>query len=159
MAPLKPPFPRWYNSHTRCDYHGGNPGHSTENYTALKYKVQDLINLGKLKFEESNGLVRIEDLFGGKVEMIRQEEKTLKEIGSEKMAIQKDEVPIAKVQRSEAGSSSTTEGSKERSREPNKKEEKKMLQNLVWNLERILNEQNEYIIALKKEHNGQTLKQ
>ena len=29
LAPLTPPFPRWYNAHTRCDYHGGNPGHPT----------------------------------------------------------------------------------------------------------------------------------
>ena len=34
-----------------------------------------------------------------------------------------------------------------------------MLQDLVQNLERILNEQNEYITALREEHNGQTLKQ
>ena len=27
LVPLRPPFPRWYNAHTRCDYHGGNPGH------------------------------------------------------------------------------------------------------------------------------------
>ena len=33
-----------------------------------------------------------------------------------------------------------------------------MLQDLVQNLERILNEQNEYIIALREEDNGQTLK-
>ena len=55
-------------------------------------------------------------------------------------------------------SSSTTEGSKERSCEPNGDEKKKMLQDLVQNLERILNEQNEYITMLKREHNGQTLK-
>ena len=89
--------------------------------------------------------------------MIRQEEKTLKEIGFEKMAIQRDEVPIAKVRRSEACSSSTIERSKERSDEPNGEEEKKVLQDLVRNLERILNEQNEYITTFKGEHNGQTL--
>ena len=31
LAPLRSPFPRWYNAHTRCDYHGGNPGHPIEN--------------------------------------------------------------------------------------------------------------------------------
>ena len=55
LAPLKPPFPIWYNAHVRYDYHSGNPGHSTENCTALKLKVRDLINEGKLKFEESDG--------------------------------------------------------------------------------------------------------
>ena len=71
----------------------------------------------------------------------------------------KEKVLIAKVQKSETGSSSTTEGSKEWSCEPNGKEEKKMLQDLVWNLERVLNKQNEYITTLKGEHNDQTLKQ
>ena len=52
LAPLRPPFPRWYNAHTRCNYHGGNLGHPTENCTALKYKIRDLINNGKLKFED-----------------------------------------------------------------------------------------------------------
>ena len=70
----------------------------------------------------------------------------------------KEKVPIAKVRRNETGSSSTTEGSKERSCEPNGEEKKKMLQDLVQNLERILNEQNEYITSLRKEHDGQTLK-
>ena len=61
LAPLRPPFPRWYNAHTQCDYHGGNPGHPTENCTALKHKVQDLINVGKLKFEDLDGSAEIED--------------------------------------------------------------------------------------------------
>ena len=52
FSPLRPPFPRWYNARTRCDYHAGNPDHSMKNCTALKHKVQDLINLGKVKFEE-----------------------------------------------------------------------------------------------------------
>ena len=52
LAPLRPSFPGWYNVHTRCDYHAGNPGHSTENYTALKHNVQDLINDEKLNFED-----------------------------------------------------------------------------------------------------------
>ena len=75
LAPLRPPFPRWYNTHTQCDYHARNSGHSTKNYSALKYKVQDLIKLGKLKFEESNGPVGVEDLSRAKAEMIRQEGK------------------------------------------------------------------------------------
>ena len=39
LVPFRPPFPRWYNAHTRCDYHIENPGHSTKNYTVLKRKV------------------------------------------------------------------------------------------------------------------------
>ena len=49
LAPLRPPFPRWYNAHTRYDYHAGNPSHSTKNCTAFRHKVQDLINLGKFE--------------------------------------------------------------------------------------------------------------
>ena len=71
LAPLRPPFPRWYNVHTRCDYHGGNPGHPTKNCIALKYKVRDLINDGKLKFEDLDRLVEIEDSSRTKVEMTR----------------------------------------------------------------------------------------
>ena len=90
--------------------------------------------------------------------MIRQEEKTPREIGSEKTTMQRDEVPIAKVWRSEVGFSSTTERSKEWSGEPNGEEEKKVLQDLVQNLERTLNKQNKYITTLRREHNGQILK-
>ena len=52
LSPLKPPFPKWYKADARCDYHARNPGHSLENCTALKYKVQELIQDGKVKFDE-----------------------------------------------------------------------------------------------------------
>ena len=87
------------------------------------------------------------------MEMTKQKKETPKEANFEKATILKEKVPIAK-----AGSSSTTEGSKEQSCEPNGEEEKMVLQDLVWNLEWILNEQNEYITTLKGEHNGQCLK-
>ena len=153
MAPLRPPFPRWYNAHTRCDYHAGTPGHSTENCTALKHKVQDLINDGKLKFEDLDRPVEVKDSSRTKVEMTKQEKKTPKKANFGKATMPKWKVPIAK-----AGSPSTTEGSKEQSCEPNEEEEKKVLQDLVRNLERILNEQNEYITMLREEHNGRSLK-
>ena len=86
-----------------------------------------MINLGKLKFEESNEPAGVEDLFGAKIETTKQEEKTPREIGSRKMAIRRDEVSISKVERGEAEGSSTIEGSKERSCEPNGEEKKKML--------------------------------
>ena len=56
-APLRPPFPRWYNANVRCDYHTENPCHSIENCSSLKREVQSLIKKGKLKFEESDGSV------------------------------------------------------------------------------------------------------
>ena len=69
------------------------------------------------------------------MEMARQEKETSKEANFGKAAMSKEKVPIAKVRKSEAGSSSTTEGSKERSGKPNGEEEKKVLQDLVRNLE------------------------
>ena len=97
-----------------------------------------------------DGPAEVEDPFRAKVKMTRQEKKTAKEPNFGKAVMPKEKVPIAKVRKSEAGSSSTTEGLKEWSDEPNREEEKKVLQDLVRNLERILNEQNEYIIALRK---------
>ena len=87
LAPFKHPFPIWYNANARCDYHVGIPGHSTENCNAFKYKVQNLIKLGKLKFKESNELVGVE---GKAKKMIRQEEKAPREAGSKKPAILRD---------------------------------------------------------------------
>ena len=51
ILPLQPPFPKWYNSNTHCDYHSGAVGHTIENCIALKYKVRDLIKKGELSFE------------------------------------------------------------------------------------------------------------
>ena len=51
VEPLKPPYPKWYDENARCEYHFGNVGHSLENCTALKYRVQGLIKAGLLSFE------------------------------------------------------------------------------------------------------------
>ncbi|XP_022735589.1 uncharacterized protein LOC111288912 [Durio zibethinus] len=53
IKPLKPPFPKWYDPNAHCDYHYRNPGHSIEHCTALKRKVQGLINEGVLNFDTS----------------------------------------------------------------------------------------------------------
>ena len=55
MKPHKPPFPRWYNPNSYCDYHSGVQGHSTENCLPLNYKVQLLIKARWLDFNKSNG--------------------------------------------------------------------------------------------------------
>ena len=65
-----------------------------------------------------------------------------------------NKVPIIKIEKNEIGYSSITEGSNERLYEPNGEEKKKTLKDLVQNLERMFNEQNEYITTLKGEHNG-----
>ena len=53
MIPIQPPYPKWYDSNARCDYHAGGMGHSTENCLALKRNVQSLINVGWLSFKKS----------------------------------------------------------------------------------------------------------
>ena len=131
MAPLRPSFPRWYNAHARYDYHSENPGHSTKNCTTLKRKVRDLINEGKLKYEKLDGLAKVEDPSRANVEMLRQEKAAPRGARLGKATIPKEKVPIAKVRKNEVSSSSTTEGSKERSCEPNREEEKKALQDLA----------------------------
>ena len=85
-----------------------NPGHLMENCTALKHKVQDLINDGKLKFEDLDRLAEVKDPSRAKVERPKQEEETQNEANFEKATMPNEKVPIAK-----AGSSSTTERSKE----------------------------------------------
>ena len=113
LPPLTPPFPRWYNAHVRCDYHARNPGHSTKNCTALKRKVRDLINDEKLKFEDLDRPAQVEDPSRAKFEMLRQQKEAPKGARLGKVAIPKENVPIAKVQKNETDSFLTTEGSKE----------------------------------------------
>ena len=103
LAPLRPPFPRWYNAHTQCDYHGGNPGHPTKNCTTLKYKVRDLINDGKLKFEDLDGPAQVEDPSRAKVEMSRQKHGTPRGTSLGKATMSNEKVPIAKADSSSAG--------------------------------------------------------
>ena len=54
IPPMQPPYPRWYNKNTHCDYHSGNRGHSTEYCTALKRRVHDLIKAGALAFDDDD---------------------------------------------------------------------------------------------------------
>ena len=69
-----------------------------------------------------------------------------------------DRVPIAKIEKSEAGHSQTTKGSKEQMCEPIEEEEKRALQDLVRNLEPMLDNQDKYITTLIEEHDSRTLK-
>ena len=140
LAPLRPPFLRWYNVNVRCDYHVGNPGHSTKNCSSLKREVQSLIKDGKLKFKESDGLVGVEDPSRAKTKMRRQEKEASMEASLEKAVILRNEISIARDKRGEMNGSLTTEGSKERLCELNGEDEKKTPQDLVQNLERMLNE-------------------
>ena len=46
----RPPYLKKYDVNAKCEYHGGIGGHSVENCTALKDKVQSLINANPVKF-------------------------------------------------------------------------------------------------------------
>jgi hypothetical protein len=45
-----PPYPPGYDANAHCEYHMGAPGHTVENYKALKHKVQDLIDSKAVTF-------------------------------------------------------------------------------------------------------------
>jgi len=64
MKPLQPPYPKFYDSNARCDYHGGAVGHSIENCRAFKFKVQSLIDSGWLTFQENKPNVEKNPLSG-----------------------------------------------------------------------------------------------
>ena len=55
---FQPPFPRWYNPNATSTYHGKTPGHSAEQFVALKHKVQSLIEAGWLTFQEDRPNVK-----------------------------------------------------------------------------------------------------
>ena len=48
--PKRPPNPKKYDVNAKCEYHEGIGGHSVENCTAFKEKVQSLINADPVKF-------------------------------------------------------------------------------------------------------------
>jgi len=52
MKPLQPPYPKNFDINAKCDYHEGAIGHSIERCLSFKHKVQALIDLGWLKFQE-----------------------------------------------------------------------------------------------------------
>ncbi|MCI72143.1 gag-protease polyprotein, partial [Trifolium medium] len=38
LKPMNPPFPAWYDANSKCDFHVGTEGHSTDNCRAFKHK-------------------------------------------------------------------------------------------------------------------------
>ena len=58
----QPLFPKWYDPDATCAYHGKTSGHSTEKCLALKYKVQHLIDVGWLTFQEDRPNVKTKPL-------------------------------------------------------------------------------------------------
>ena len=73
MLPLKPPFPKSYNPNVHCDYHVGNPRHSTEDCISLKQKLQTLIEVGRINFKSPNQSNNLPPNFSGaKTEEVKQ---------------------------------------------------------------------------------------
>ena len=52
LKPLTPPYPKWYDLNAHCEYHARILGHSIEDCTSFKYKVQRLVRSGALNFDE-----------------------------------------------------------------------------------------------------------
>ena len=50
--PRRLPYPKGYDINARCEYHGGVRGHSIENCTTFKDKVQSLIDVDPTKLRE-----------------------------------------------------------------------------------------------------------
>ena len=50
--PRRPPYPKGYDVNAIYEYHGGVGGHSVENCTTFKDKVQSLIYADPIKFRE-----------------------------------------------------------------------------------------------------------
>ena len=94
-----------------------------------------MIEKGKLKFEKSDGPVKVEYPSRAKAKITRQEKEAPREAIPKKAAMPKEKVPIAKVRKNKASSSSTTTGSKERSCEPNGEQEKNTLQDSAQDFE------------------------
>ncbi|XP_016704157.1 uncharacterized protein [Gossypium hirsutum] len=52
LKPLQPPYPKWHDTNTQCEYHAGITGHSIENCTAFKKVVERLIKMGIVRFDD-----------------------------------------------------------------------------------------------------------
>ena len=50
ITPAIPSYLRGYDANAHCEYQMGAPGHTMENYKALKHKVQDLIGSKAISF-------------------------------------------------------------------------------------------------------------
>ncbi|XP_016711541.2 uncharacterized protein [Gossypium hirsutum] len=52
LKPLQPPYPKWYNTNSQCEYHVGITGHSIKNCAAFKKLVEKLIKMGIVRFDD-----------------------------------------------------------------------------------------------------------
>ncbi|KAL5162536.1 hypothetical protein HKD37_07G019639 [Glycine soja] len=59
---FQPPYPKWYDPGAKCEYHSGAPGHNIDSCRPFKYKVQHLISVGWLSFQEEGPNVKTNPL-------------------------------------------------------------------------------------------------
>ncbi|KAK2410447.1 hypothetical protein QL285_045810 [Trifolium repens] len=52
LKPMTAPFPAWYNSEAKCEFHEGAEGDTVDDCIAFKYKVQKLIDQKLLTFKK-----------------------------------------------------------------------------------------------------------
>ncbi|KAK2396599.1 hypothetical protein QL285_058245 [Trifolium repens] len=52
LKPMTAPFPAWYNSEAKCEFHEGAEGHTVDDCIAFKYKVQELMDQKLLTFKK-----------------------------------------------------------------------------------------------------------
>ncbi|KAK2450059.1 hypothetical protein QL285_009199 [Trifolium repens] len=52
LKPMTAPFPAWYSSEAKCEFHEGAEGHTVDDCIAFKYKVQELIDQKLLTFKK-----------------------------------------------------------------------------------------------------------
>ncbi|KAA3475392.1 protein NYNRIN-like [Gossypium australe] len=56
LKPLQPPYSKWYDASTQCEYHAGIMGHSIDNCFSFKKLVERLIKIGIVKFDDALGV-------------------------------------------------------------------------------------------------------
>ena len=138
---FKPPFPKSYDPNVHCDYHTGNPGHSTEDCISLKQKVQTLIEVGRINFrspDQSNNL--LPNFSRAKTEEVKQNIPSTK---NEEFA-----TISGGIQERKTGYTSEKTEEKKKASELQKENEK--LRCLVQNMAYMITEQKESIVAFRR---------
>ncbi|MBA0666459.1 hypothetical protein Goklo_002864 [Gossypium klotzschianum] len=54
---MQPPFPKWYDANTQCEYHVRITGHSIENCTAFKKLIERFIKIRIVRFDDPQDLM------------------------------------------------------------------------------------------------------
>ena len=146
---MQPLYPRWYNENAYYDYYSDNRGHSTEDCTALKRKVHDLVKVGALAFDDED----VPDV--NKNPLPDHQRPKVNAVDSDPELQIKKDVKVSCMLVETVYGALLKEGMLKEEQE--KKEEKKTLQRMIRKLELMLKEQKEYSAVLREEYHRQTL--